>query len=260
MFLADAGADGLRQPVGVHTGQYLAELVRVSLVERDLRERVVRRIKSCQTLHFQLFSCIAEVVAAQVGGFDVEVAGVGDAHRAGFGPLGLDDHHAVGALRAVDGLGRRVLQRRDAFHLVHVQVHDAGQRRLEAVEDEERLVGVGRILALHVGDGRRAAHLEVGHRIRVRTGRQVLYLHEGGVNRGQALEYVLVAHAHQFVSLHRRDSSGKRVCLACESTRDDHLFEAFGRGRKADFIRRPFVEGDGPVLIADVTHLDGLGR
>ena len=167
VLVAEAVANGLCQPVGIHTGEYLAQLLGVVLVKGNLILRVICGVKTGQTLHLEFLGGIGQVVARQVGHLQTHRTGISHAHAAALGTLRLDDNHTVGGLRTIDGLGRGILQRGDTLHLVHVEVENLRQLSLEAIEDEQRLVGTRRIFALHTGNRRCTAHLEVGQCVRV---------------------------------------------------------------------------------------------
>ena len=167
VLVAEAVANGLCQPVGIHTSEYLAQAIGIVLVESHLRNGIVARVQTSQALHLELLGGIGQVVARQVGNLQTHRTSIGHTHAAALGTLRLDDNHTVGSLRTVDGLGRGILQRGDTLHLVHVEVENLRQLSLEAIEDEQRLVGTRRIFALHTGNRRCTSHLEVGQCVRV---------------------------------------------------------------------------------------------
>ena len=230
--MAHAGAHGLCEPVGVHAAEHVAQFVGIGVVKTYLCQGIVRAEETRHLLHLQFLRGVAEVVAAQVGHFHVYSARIGDAHLALLGPFGLDDDHAVGGLRTIDGLGGGVLQRGDALHLVHVEVEYLGQLGFKSVEDEERLVGTGGIFSLHTGDGRGSAHLEVGQGVGVAARSQVLYLHERGVDVLQALQHVAVAHLLQVGTLHGGYGSRKGIGLSGEGSVHHHFFHLLAVGRE----------------------------
>ena len=254
--MAEAVAHGLCQPVGLYAGQQFAQLLGVVLVEGYLVDGVLAAVQAGHALHFKLLAGVGQVVARQVGHLERHASRIGHAQPATLRALRLDDDHAVGGLRAVDGLGRGVLQRRDALHLVHVEVQNLSQLGLEAVEDEQRLVGTRGILTLHAGDGRRTAHLEVGQCVRVRTGCQVLNLQERGVDVLQRLQHVHIAHALQFLALHRGHGASIGVGLAFEDTRHHDFVDGLRVGHELNAIGALTYERDAFRLEADVVHFN----
>ena len=181
MLLAESQAQGFGEPVGVLAFHGLLEPFVVKGLPGYGLKRIAAVIVAFALLHVQFFQGVAKVVAGEVRRLDGKAAVVRDAGLVVGEGLGLDDDHAVGSLRAVDGLGRGVLQDGDALDEVHVHIGHFFQRGFETVEDEQRLVGLGEEVALQAGCFRcqrgGAANLHGSHRIGVGTGFQVVQNH-----------------------------------------------------------------------------------
>ena len=206
MLLADAEAQGLGEPVGVLAFEGLLESLVVQGQASDRFEGVTVDIVALAPLHVQFLQGVAEVVARQVRRLDGKGAVVGDAAFVVGERLGLDYDDAVGTLGAVDGLGGGVLEDRDALDAVHVHVGHLFQRGLEAVEDEQRLVGLGEEVALEVGSLSRergsAAKLHRGHHIGVGTGLQVVKDHQGRIQVLERLHHIAVGYPLDVIAGH----------------------------------------------------------
>ena len=169
MFLGESRAQRFAQPIRVHpAGHFLHPLI-MQVVQPQLLQRIVRQvgINTRQFLKTQLLAGIHQVVVRQVGHRDREVPFITQAQPPFFRLHGLDDHHAVGRFRAINGRGSSILQDGDRSHAVHVQVGNRLQVRFKPVKDEERLVGIRAILFLQPHDAALAADFNVGHAVGV---------------------------------------------------------------------------------------------
>ena len=178
VLLPDAEAQGFGEPVCVLAFQSPLEPFVVEGLTGHGLERIAVLIVAFTPLNVQFLEGIAEIVAGEVRSLDGEAAVVGDAALVVGQGLRLYDYDAVGALRTVDGLGGGVFEDGYALDAVHVHVGHLFQGGLEAVEDEERLVGLGEEVALEAGSlgGKRgrSADLHGGHRIGVGARLQVV--------------------------------------------------------------------------------------
>ena len=215
--MADSRAQGFCEPVGVQPAEHLRFECVVAFGEVHLRLGVRRGVDTLDAFGFEFLPGVAEVVACQVGHRHLDASGVGHQLLIAGQAFGLDDDDAVGGLRAVEGLGRGVLEYGDAFDTGHVHVHHLLGRGFEPVEDEQRLVGPVLVVALDIhargfrGKGGDAAQLHVRQRVGVGTHQCVVHDVERRFDVFQALEDVAVAHAGQ---LARRDGRGRtRVAL-----------------------------------------------
>ena len=225
---------GLCQPVSVHAAQHLLVKHVVVLIVfvlhgsvLPLLNAVVANIgeQSAVLLHLQFLCCVGKVVAAEVGEAEGHLSRVGHVEAAALWLHGLDDHHAVGCLRTIDGLGGGIFQDGNVLYTVHVHVHHLGERCLEAIDDEQRLVGVGLVLALEIGESRLSSQVDVGQRIGVATDREVLSEVERRIKILQVVQHVGVTGQSQVFLLEDGGRTRKAVRLAGVHTIvDDHHF------------------------------------
>ena len=217
VFVADARAQGFCEPVGVQSAEHLRFECVVAFGEIHLRLGIRRGVDALDALGLELLPGVAEVVARQVGHRHLDASGVGHQLLIAGQAFGLDDDDAVGGLRAVERLGRGVLEDGDALDTGHVHVHHLLGRGFEPVEDEQRLVGAVLVVALDIdargfrGEGGDTAQLHVRQRVGVGAHQRVVHDVERWLDVFQALEDVAVTHAGQ---LARRDGRGRtRVAL-----------------------------------------------
>ena len=255
MLVADAEPEGLREPVGALALRGALEPLVIKFGPGgDVLAVPVGVVEAFPAFHLQFFKGVAEVVARQVRGFEGDAARVGHGRAVAREGLGLDDDDAVGAFGTVDGLGGGVLEDGDGLDAVHVHVRDLLQGGFEAVQDEQRGVAGVQVVALEgLGggrEGRGAADLDVGHRVRVGAGGEVLKDDHRRVDDFQRGDDVGVGDLLDLIrgdGLHR---TGKTVLPSGEDAGDDRLLQGLGVQLQVDVQ---------PLALGDAGNLELLG-
>jgi len=254
----------LRKPVGIHTPFHLAQ-TRLIVA---LGVEVVLGIEPCEFFHIDLLRGVHQVVRREIGHFDAHVAAVCDIDRTGLRGQRFDHDDAVRGFRAIDRRCRGVFQNGDRCHAVGIEVGHRLHVDLEAVQKQQRLVGIGVVLALQrdqpvarggaSGKRRRAAHAHVGQRIGVRTHLEIVHDTEtrfhgtdrlGDIRRGVFLDVL---------AFDRRYGTRISFLFPGEDTRHDDLFDvgvAFENDLDVSFAAAKF-DGDFLFLHADERHVD----
>ena len=130
-------AQGDREPVSIHTAHHLGPPRVVKRIELVL---VIADVASGQHFVAELLIGIHQVVVRKVGELEPQVGRIGNAQFSRLGLDRLDDDHAVGGFRTIDGGRSGILEHRDAADTVHAQILDLGDLHFDTVEDEKRLV------------------------------------------------------------------------------------------------------------------------
>ena len=234
MLLANAETQWLGEPICVLTFQGLLEALVVQGLPGNGLKGVVFHVVSLAPFNLQLFQGVAEVVTRKVRSLDGKAAVVGDPALVVGEGLGFYYDDAVGALGAVNCLGRSVLKDGDALDTVHVHIGHLLQGGLEAVEDEQRLVGLGEEVALEVGGlGCKrggAADLHGRHCVGVGTGLQVVQDKERRVEVLQRLHHIAVGYPFYIFAGHGLHRPGETVFFAGENTGHNGFFQNLGVG------------------------------
>ena len=76
----------------------------------------------CKSLKLELLFRVHEVVVAEVGKLNLEVAVVAEAQTSGFRLLCLHHHNAVGSLGTIESGRSGILQDGDALDTIHTEV------------------------------------------------------------------------------------------------------------------------------------------
>ena len=238
-------AQGNRQPIGVHAAHHLGQ---PRIVERIQLILILADIASGQHLVAELLFGIHQVVVGEVGELEPQVGRIGDPQLPRLGLDRLDDDHTVGSLRTIDGRRSGIFEHRDAGDTVHAQVLNLGDLHLDAVEDEERLIGrivvFGGEVAHQTG---LAANLQIGQPVGVGTESAVLDERQGRFERFETLKDVLRADGPQLLARVGRRRTGEAVLVAAVNTRHHHFVD----------LRGVLFEHDFQIALVGILHLEG---
>lgn len=231
MALLNRCAQRLAEPVGVNAREHVLQLllVQLPLVNGFATLNVYSSLK----FGIELFLCVHEVVARQVGSLDTHFAAVSHPDAARFRSLALDYYNAIGSTRTVDGCGSCVFQNDNRLHAVGVEVGKRLYGDFKTVHDEQRLVGVSLVLALHgehvlvgaevhIGT---ATHTHVGQVVRIRARKIVVHYVKSGRHGGNRLCNVVGTEFLQVLALDSYCRTGKSFLLTIEHTRNHNVVE-----------------------------------
>ena len=259
------GPEVLRKPVGVHAAVHLVEFLVIGLVFIvDVLVEIggVERIEPRIEFGLQFLAGVHQVVGREVGHLDASGQVVGDAQFAGLRGARLDDHHAVGGARSVKHRRGGVFQQRDRVYAHGVHVVDLLHIHLEAVEDEDRQVGVVReVLTRNVGRGVQlggdavlTADVELRQRVRVRTHRDVLGQPERGVEHLDGVDHPLGRNLDDLLLGDPRGVAREALLADLRITRNDHVVDALHLVEQLHVQFRLVVVGYLAALHAEEAH------
>ena len=221
----DTCAQGLRQPIGIHTTCHISQMLLVEVVEFHYHvSRIVGvGVLACHLFELKLLTSVHKVVAAQIGDRYIHGAIVADTQLTGLGLDGFNNDYAVGCLGTVDGGRGGVLKKGHRSNTVNVEVVDSLQRRFETVEDEERLIGVLAQLVTHAQHTRLTTNLYIRHTVRVGTEDIVVKNVKRGIKSLEAGDRVLNTHSLQLFAREGCRRTGKGILTFGHDTGYDHL-------------------------------------
>ena len=194
MLVGESRTDRLAEPIGIHSPLYLLESLVPEVVKTDLVERIARvvLIYACKGLELKLLAGIHEVIVRQIRQRKAEIAFIRKLQTSSCRSLRLNDHDSVRCLGTIYCSRRRILEDGHRSHTVHVQVHYRLESRLEAVENEQRLVRIGPVFLLEAHDAGLSSDLYVRHHVRIGSELGALHHLEGRIEGLEALKHVVV--------------------------------------------------------------------
>ena len=155
---------------------------------------------------------------------DIHTPGITYRHLTDRRTFGLDNNHAVRPLGTVKRLCRRVFQRRDRLHPVHIHVHHLLDSLFKTVHDKKRLVRVRLVFILHVRETGSTAHLDFRHPVRVGTELIALYHLKRRIKVFQGLQDIHITHFRQIFRFHGTRRTRVTLSLPGKDTGNHDFF------------------------------------